>query len=100
MIPQIVLDELYIHEIESYEKDVKELSRITENMASLISVERRFDLMEDYKSFLRDKVQEFLSRHGEVEIMPVCDERYFKDIVEKASWYILTNTRRDATLPV
>lgn len=84
LIPKMVLEELYIQKIESYEKDVKELNRITENMASLISVERRFDLIEEYKCFLRDKVQEFLSGHGEVEIMPVCDERFFKDIVEKA----------------
>lgn len=84
LIPQLVIDELYIHKVEAYEKEIKELNRIERNMSTLISIKYQYDSTEEYRKFMKEKIQEFLFINENLTVIPVCNEHYFKDIVEKS----------------
>lgn len=74
LIPQLVIDELYIHKVEAYEKEMKELNRIERNMSTLISVKYQYDSTEEYRHFIKEKIQEFLFINENLTVIPVCNE--------------------------
>lgn len=84
LIPQIVMDELYVHKLEAYQKEKKELDRLAKNMWPLVSLKCQFGDLKEYELFLKEKVEHFRTSHGGFSVLPVCSERFFYNIVEKA----------------
>lgn len=84
LIPQIVMDELYIHKLEAYQKEKKELDRLAMNMSPLVSLNCQFEDPKEYELFLKEQVVQFRMSHGGFSVMPICSERFFQNIVKKA----------------